>query len=109
MWGVDLLVKLSNWVPSLDPNSRGPNKGDRANACAYDEGSPYAVGIIRPWWMLIGALLRERTLVPLLWMTCLSSWISSKEGGLLTRGGSANSARRVSMVRTGMEAAMMCV
>ena len=52
MWGVDLLVKLSNWVPSLDPNSRGPNKGDRANACAHVGGSPYVIGIIRHRWKL---------------------------------------------------------
>ena len=52
MWGVDLLVKLSNWVPSLDPNSRGPNNGDRAITCAYDERGPYLVGIICPRWKL---------------------------------------------------------
>jgi hypothetical protein len=52
IWGVDLLIKLSNWVTSLDPNSRGPNKGDRANACAHVGGSPYVIGIIRHRWKL---------------------------------------------------------
>ena len=52
VWGVDLLIKLSNWVTSLDPSLRGPNKGGRSYAYARDEASPYVIGIIRHRWKL---------------------------------------------------------
>ena len=53
IWRVDVLVTLSNWIPSLEPNSRGPNKGDCAIACAYDHWSLVVVGIIWPPWKLV--------------------------------------------------------
>ena len=30
IWRVDVLITVSNWIPSLEPSSRGPNKGDCA-------------------------------------------------------------------------------